>query len=202
MTREQHLEYCKVCLNRKMNIKVGLVCSLTDEKADFIDTCKDFNLDAIEKDKVDAIPTEEVVNSVARLNNGAQWFLWISGLSIINTLILFFGGSVSFIFGLGITQLIEGIFIVTNGELSLSAALISILISGVFAIIWSFAKQLSKPAFIIGIIVYSLDAILLLIFQDWLSFGVHIYALVMIIKGYQSISTLKEEFISENEELN
>jgi hypothetical protein len=185
-----------------MNIKVGLVCSLTDEKAGFIDTCKDFNLDAIEKDKVDVIPTEEVVNSVARLNNGAQWFLWISGLSIINTLILFFGGSVSFIFGLGITQLIEGIFIVTNGELSLSAALISILISGVFAIIWSFAKQLSKPAFIIGIIVYSLDAVLLLIFQDWLSFGVHIYALVMIFKGYQSISTLKEGFISENEELN
>lgn len=202
MTREQHLEYCKVCLNRKMNIKVGLVCSLNDEKADFIGACKDFNLDAIEKDKIAAIPSEEVINSAARLNNGAQWFLWISGLSIINTLILFFGGSVSFIFGLGITQLIEGLFIVTTGELSLSAALISILISGVFAIIWSFAKQLSKAAFIIGILVYSLDAILLLVFQDWLSFGVHIYALVMIFKGYQSISKLNEEIEKESEELN
>jgi len=184
-----------------MNINVGLVCSLNDEKAAFIGACKDFNLDAIEKDKIEAIPSQEVINSVSRLNNGAQWFLWISGLSIINTLILFFGGSVSFIFGLGITQLIEGIFIVTNGELSLSAALISVLISGVFAIIWSFAKQLSKPAFMIGILIYSLDAMLLLIFQDWLSFGVHIYALVMIVKGYQSISKLNEEIDKESEEL-
>jgi len=181
-----------------MNTKVGLVCSLNDEKADFIGTCKDFNLDAIEKDKTEAIPSQEVINSAARLNNGAQWFLWISGLSIVNTLILFFGGSVSFIFGLGITQLIEGLFIVTTGELSLSAALISILISGVFAIIWSFAKQLSKAAFIIGILIYSADAILLLIFQDWLSFAVHMYALLMIVKGYQSISKLTEEMDKEH----
>lgn len=49
MTREERLQYCRICENRKMNAKIGLVCKLTDEHANFEDTCKDFIIDEEEK---------------------------------------------------------------------------------------------------------------------------------------------------------
>lgn len=52
MTRKEHLEFCKVCTNRKMNPKVGLVCSLTSEIADFKGSCSNFNRDEVAEQDV------------------------------------------------------------------------------------------------------------------------------------------------------
>jgi len=49
MTREERLEHCGVCTKRKMNPKIGLVCSLTNDHANFENTCIDFELDAKER---------------------------------------------------------------------------------------------------------------------------------------------------------
>jgi len=198
MTRDEHLAYCKVCLNRKMDMHRGLVCSLTNDLANFEETCKEFKEDPIKKKEVEATPNYEVINNETKLNNGAQWFLIIFGLSVVNTLILFSGGNVSFIFGLGITQLFEGLYIGLFGELNLIGAVISILISGIFLLVWHFSKKLHKSAFIIGMVIYGFDALLLLAFQDWLSFGVHLYALFMIFKGFKSISELKNEEVIDS----
>ncbi|KOY52427.1 hypothetical protein I602_1987 [Polaribacter dokdonensis DSW-5] len=176
-----------------MDLKKGLICNLTNEIASFQETCESFKEDPIKKKELEEIPTIEQVESVAKLNNGSQWFLWIFGLSAINTLILYFGGQVSFIFGLGITQVFEGIYLAAFGNFNLLGVIISLFISGTFAVIWHFSKNLSKPAFIIGMIIYGIDALILLSIQDWLSFGVHLYALFMIFKGYQSIDELKKE---------
>ncbi|MBG7612633.1 hypothetical protein IU405_10280 [Polaribacter sp. BAL334] len=193
MTRDEHLKYCKICLNRELDLKKGLVCNLTNEIADFKETCVNFKEDPVKKMELESIPSIQEVDSNEKLNNGSQWFLWIFGLSAINTLILYFGGQVSFIFGLGVTQLFEGIYISMLGGFNLLGVIISILISGVFAVIWHFSKKLSKTAFVIGMVLYGIDALILLIFQDWLSFGVHLYALFMIFKGFQSIDELKKE---------
>jgi len=191
MTREEHLSYCKICLNRDLDIKQGLICTLTESLADFKETCHSFKEDPITKNKLDAVPSYQEVESATKLNNGAQWFLWIFGLSAINSIILFLGGGVSFIFGLGITQLFEGLYIGVIGELNLMGLIISILIAGIFGVIWYFSKKLNQSAFIVGMGIYGLDALLLLTFKDYLSFGVHLYALFMIFKGYQSIGELK-----------
>ncbi|GAB3341138.1 hypothetical protein GCM10027429_29130 [Marivirga atlantica] len=45
MTREERLQFCKKCTNRKMDMQQGLICSLTGEKATFEGECPDFNLD-------------------------------------------------------------------------------------------------------------------------------------------------------------
>jgi hypothetical protein len=42
MTRQQHLAFCKRCLNRKMDLNQGIVCALTLQKADFINTCDNY----------------------------------------------------------------------------------------------------------------------------------------------------------------
>ncbi len=45
MTRDAQLAFCKKCTNRKMDLQTGILCSLTDEKADFQGTCNDFTED-------------------------------------------------------------------------------------------------------------------------------------------------------------
>jgi amino acid transporter len=45
MTRDEQLKFCKKCTNRKMDMKLGLLCSLTGEKADFEGECPNFHLD-------------------------------------------------------------------------------------------------------------------------------------------------------------
>ncbi len=43
-----------------------------------------------------------------RFRNGVGWFNWIAGLSILNSVIFYFGASISFVTGLGITQFVDG----------------------------------------------------------------------------------------------
>lgn len=45
MTRQEQLKFCKTCLKRRFNPKKGVVCSLTDEIADFDVTCDKYERD-------------------------------------------------------------------------------------------------------------------------------------------------------------
>ena len=193
MTRDEHLAYCKICLNGKIDIHKGLVCTLTNEIADFESTCPEFKEDVVKKEEIAAMPNYEEIENKEQLDGGAKWFLWIFALSVVNTLISFFGGKISFIFGLGFTKLFDAIFFEIYGKLNWISLLISINISVIFLIIWNFSKKLSKGAFIIGMIIYGIDALLLGLLQDWASFAVHLYALFMIFKGYQSVDLLKKQ---------
>ena len=42
MDREEQLVFCKQCVNRKLDMQQGLVCDLTGKKADFVDSCDNF----------------------------------------------------------------------------------------------------------------------------------------------------------------
>ncbi|MGL1887378.1 MAG: hypothetical protein OCD76_12765 [Reichenbachiella sp.] len=50
MTREDQLVYCKTCLNRKMDLQEGLLCSLSGAKANFESDCPDYAKDETVKD--------------------------------------------------------------------------------------------------------------------------------------------------------
>lgn len=45
MTREEHLVFCKKCLNRKFDPKQGVICKITNQRADFDNECKDYDHD-------------------------------------------------------------------------------------------------------------------------------------------------------------
>ena len=51
MTREEHLQFCRKCLNRKFDMQLGVVCKLTDQIADFEDNCSNFELDESVKEQ-------------------------------------------------------------------------------------------------------------------------------------------------------
>lgn len=52
MTREEHLKFCKECLNRRFNPQQGLTCKLTDKIADFEGNCEYFDRDESVKEGI------------------------------------------------------------------------------------------------------------------------------------------------------
>lgn len=42
MNRTKQLEFCERCENQKFDTQKGIICSLTNDKADFVGTCPNF----------------------------------------------------------------------------------------------------------------------------------------------------------------
>ena len=68
MHREYHLSFCKVCTNRKRNLKKGIICSLTNTIADFKANCPNFNRDNSEFEKYKKMFANEVNDKYATNN--------------------------------------------------------------------------------------------------------------------------------------
>jgi hypothetical protein len=123
---------------------------------------------------------------IQRMQRGAGWFLTIAVLSGVNALLQIFEAKIRFIFGLGITQVVDA---VAHG-MGQNGTLITIAIDGLFIamlILCSrWAKAGSQGAFLGGMIAYALDGVLLLFFNMWLDAAVHAYALWMIWQGYSA----------------
>ncbi len=49
MNRNSQLKYCSVCMNRKFDPNQGIVCGLTDKRADFLETCVNYQEDEVKK---------------------------------------------------------------------------------------------------------------------------------------------------------
>ncbi|MDO7135592.1 hypothetical protein [Algibacter lectus] len=73
MNREYHLSFCKICNNRKNNLSKGLVCSLTNDVADFTESCLTFELDSSELQKFKKRFEDEVNDKYA--TNGFEKIL-------------------------------------------------------------------------------------------------------------------------------
>lgn len=138
--------------------------------------------------------TEIKLRLETQFKNGVSWFYWIAALSLINTLVVLFEGSWNFIAGLGVTQLIDGFayaFAESFGSPFIYIGLlINLVIIGVCFVCGFLAHKKKKWAIILGMVFYSLDTILFLIFKDYLSIAFHVYAIFSIFKGYKAINEL------------
>ncbi len=66
MTREEHLRFCSICVNREFNTRRGIVCSLTSDIAAFEDNCESFiNDDSV----VRAAPDDSEVITAGKLKS-------------------------------------------------------------------------------------------------------------------------------------
>ena len=68
-----------------------------------------------------------------RVRSGASWFYWIAGLSIINSIIQLSGGNWHFIFGLGITSIVDALAANLGKTGVVLDLVINVFIAGVFA---------------------------------------------------------------------
>ena len=127
-----------------------------------------------------------------RMRRGASWFFTIAILSGINTLLQIFDAKIRFIFGLGITQVVDA-FGKGAGQ---NGMFVTLALDGVFLLMlilcWKWAKAGSQGAFVGGMIAYALDGVLLLYFRVWLDAVVHAYALYMIWQGYAAARELAQ----------
>jgi hypothetical protein len=127
---------------------------------------------------------------MAAVKSGAGWFLTISILSGINSILQILDMGIRFIFGLGVTQVVDAIAHGRGSEALVPMALLDGLFLGMLLLCWHFAKSGSRGAFLLGLIAYALDGVLLLLFRDWLSAGFHAYALFRIGQGYMAARQL------------
>lgn len=132
-----------------------------------------------------AVEQAEIAQLTQQLNSAASWFYVVAGLSVVNSLISAFGSTIRFIFGLGITSVVDGI--VTSMEFGAAGKMIglvvSIFLAGLFAIFGFLARKRLHWAFLVGMGIYLLDGLLLLLFQSYLSAAFHAYVLFRLFQG-------------------
>jgi hypothetical protein len=121
--------------------------------------------------------------------NGALWFYWIAGLSLVNTLAALVGQSWRFILGLGITQLADSLA-VRSGHGHAVVAVVDALVLGGFALLGRYARRGQLWAFVAGGIFYGLDGLLFLAGRDWIAIAFHVFVLVMIARGFDAARRL------------
>jgi hypothetical protein len=152
-----------------------------------------------------AIPAETVEEKIkadlrleSQLRSGANWFYWIAGLSLVNTVSLLIGWNWSFVVGLGLTQFIDGVALGVSGYFDGAAAVIvqaagvflDLLVAGIFVLFGVFANKRHRWSFIAGMSLYAVDGVLCLLLQDYLTAGVHLIALLGIYAGYSAVRKL------------
>ena len=160
--------------------------------------------EAMNQEEVQAI-TERLGKERAH-QSGSGWFYWIAGLSLINSVVAWTGSSWNFLAGLGVTQVADGFsagLATGGGPVASFAKILSIALDlGVMAFfigLGRYARKRHTWAYVLGLALYTLDALILLPFQAWLGFAFHLWALFGIWGGYQACRWLRtqEATISE-----
>ena len=141
--------------------------------------------------RVNPNPSPNNLLANARVINGAKWFYWIAGLSVVNSLIVLFGGQLHFVVGLGISSVVDAIAKQAGSAGTVLDIVINGFVAGVFILFGTFALKQQKWAFLTGMVVYALDGVLLLAAGDILSVAFHAYALYAIYRGFAAVSQLQ-----------
>ncbi len=121
MTLDERLKYCKICLNRKMDFNVGLVCSLSNAKPTFEVTCPTFSLDQPEADRLIALEKaakeeENAGGTFAPEQAGIKKGVLGGAIMIGIAVVWFFGGlAAGYIFYYPPVLLVIGIYALIKG---------------------------------------------------------------------------------------
>jgi len=140
--------------------------------------------------------TQERIKLEQQHQQGAGWFFWIAGLSLVNTFIILSGNEWSFIVGLGITQIFDAFAVELSAELGQAAMFVALFldltVAAVFVALGIFSRRGVQAVYWVGMILYALDGALFLLVQDWLSIGFHGFALFCIYGGFRAHRKLIE----------
>lgn len=149
-----------------------------------------------------AIAVQRVQAAVAELTrkmkSGASNFYWIAALSVINSLVLEFGGNSYFVVGLASTLIVDSFFVELANQLDagivvkLIGLAISIFIAAIFALFGFFAGKGKRWAFIVGMVLYGLDSLLMLVFGEWLGLLFHGFFLFGLFGGIRALGELQK----------
>ena len=89
MTRTEHLKFCSICINQKDDMRKGIICGLTDQIADFEDTCGSFAEDSEVLEKLELEKIENEIND-KMASQGKRFLNYLLDLVFIVIFILVF----------------------------------------------------------------------------------------------------------------
>ena len=125
----------------------------------------------------------------SRADRGSGWFYWIAGLSVINSLVMFFGINWGFALGLAVNDFIT----VALEDSSRGLALVlELLVIGLFVGLGVFASRKQRWAFVVGGLLFALDTLLMLLEFSIIGVIIHLVALWAFFKGFQACGEWKK----------
>jgi hypothetical protein len=124
---------------------------------------------------------------------GANWFFWIAGLSLVNSIIAATGKQWGFVVGLGTTQLVDAIAksMGKGAGVSLIGLAFDILVLAVVCLFGVLCRRGFVWAFVLGMILYALDALIFLGVGDWFGLVFHGLVLFFLFGGLSALRKLK-----------
>jgi len=131
---------------------------------------------------------EELAQRLPGFLSGARWFWWIAGLTAVNVALALGHANINFILGLAFTQLAHAAF---AGQVGVAIVVDALFIGG----FWLIGRQAQKGqtwAFLLGGLIYVVDGLIYLNFQDWLPVAFHAYALFAIGKAFMSLQAARK----------
>ena len=134
----------------------------------------------------------------ARVKSGVSWLYWIAALSLVNSVATLVGANFHFFIGLGITDVIDAFGMGFGNGGKVMAFVLDLVAAGILVILGVFANKYHGWAALVGIALLALDAVIVALAalasgegSIWISFGFHVWAIVMIFRGYQASRALK-----------
>jgi hypothetical protein len=134
---------------------------------------------------------EQRARVLLALKGSASWFLMIAGLSLLNSILAMSETHIRFIFGLGVTQIVDALAHQAGSPGYVLDLVINGIIAGVWLLFWNFARQGQRWAWYSGMALYAVDGILLLFFKDYLAIAFHAYALYRMSSGLKLLPILE-----------
>ena len=122
MTREEQLKFCSVCKHRKMDMHQGMLCELTNAKADFDGTCPNYDEDTKEKAKNERI--EKEYQETLTVSGWLAFFLWFGiGVGALMSCIMIIGTipNAGYSFFWGLLEVLSIICLVVIAVLTIKA---------------------------------------------------------------------------------
>lgn len=138
-------------------------------------------------DEVDSAQHAEIYQ---RYKSGANWFYWIAGLSLVTSIVSFSGGGWRFLISLSTTQFLdafaEGLSTGLGSAPKVVALVLDIIVTAVFVLFGVLAGKKLLWAYMIGMIVFGLDGLGSLLFQDFIGVIAHAVVLFFLARGYMA----------------
>jgi hypothetical protein len=124
---------------------------------------------------------------VQRVENGGRWFYWIAALSAINFALFALGSEMGFALGTAIDWFLDGILQELAPAFSWVAHVATI---AFFAFLGLRATAGHTWAFVVGGLLYALDAVIFVLVGDWIGIVIHAFALFAIVNALLAMRQL------------
>jgi hypothetical protein len=134
----------------------------------------------------------EMAKQTQLVRSGANWLMFIAGLSLVNSVLFVAGSNWAFFLGLGATQFSDafGKEVITGTTGQVLALAVDVVIAGIFAGLGLISRNGALWSFIVGMVLIVLDALLLVWVNDWGAVAFHGLALYFIFRGFQAARQL------------